>query len=316
MYSAFKMLSFLIFATASIFISKYIYDKKHKPTYIFIECDDVKDRIVPVPIEYIDFEGKTQLGHLYVMDAVAEETQVAFAELKKINFPVFCIRNKDDYRPAKDTCLQYENTTGAFSPRKIVNSKTGRRSSHSYGLAIDINPLQNPYIGIDPVKETLMAKTIPSGGVHYINRTPIRPGKEPRKGIIDEKIAQIMDKYGFNIWGGYYDFPIDYMHFQLSSSMAVMLVNMSTADSKKFFKIHVKLNRLLRKYGMNQDNKDIVDFLYQELYPSKKDTNAEELAEIYKANPKHFFEITTKIIKGYESALLETQKNTNNKKRK
>jgi hypothetical protein len=85
---------------------------------------------------------------------------------------------------------------------------------HSYGLAIDINPVQNPYLSIG---ENGIVKVHPSAGVEFLNRSNIRPG-------MLEPVIHIFEKYGFTVWGGKWNNPIDYHHFEVPRSQVVNLV--------------------------------------------------------------------------------------------
>ncbi|NND35346.1 MAG: M15 family metallopeptidase, partial [Saprospiraceae bacterium] len=82
---------------------------------------------------------------------------------------------------------------------------TDRWSSHAYGAAIDINPGQNPYV-LNPDQSDF--KVFPSGGERFLDRGNIRIG-------MVEPIVHIFKKHGFTEWGGEWESPLDYHHFQV-----------------------------------------------------------------------------------------------------
>ncbi len=79
-------------------------------------------------------------------------------------------------------------------------------------MAIDINPIQNPYL--KPSSEG--AKVLPPMGSFYINRDNIRAG-------MVEPIKEIFLNNGFTLWGGNWNDPIDWMHFQVTREAAEKL---------------------------------------------------------------------------------------------
>jgi hypothetical protein len=95
------------------------------------------------------------------------------------------------------------DNTSAFNCRPITGSATGF-SVHSYGRAIDLNPLENPY-----VKGTTV---LPPAGKAFTNRAKVRPGVI-RSG---DRIAKAFTKHGFK-WGGNWKSLKDYQHFEIPS---------------------------------------------------------------------------------------------------
>ncbi len=87
-------------------------------------------------------------------------------------------------------------------------------SKHAYGVAIDINPLQNPYISYP---EEVSANILPpSSSKFFVNRNNNRPNKKQRAGMA-ENVIDVFARHGFIIWGGDWDTPIDYQHFEVGS---------------------------------------------------------------------------------------------------
>jgi hypothetical protein len=92
-----------------------------------------------------------------------------------------------------------DNTSG-FNCRNAVTSGPPQWSVHAYGEAIDVNPLENPYIDGGVV--------MPTAGTAYVNRAPYRPGMAVPGGQLVEAFASV----GWQ-WGGWWTSSPDYQHF-------------------------------------------------------------------------------------------------------
>ena len=91
------------------------------------------------------------------------------------------------------------NNSHAFNFRYIAG--TNRISRHGFGMAIDINPIQNPYI---------RGSTIwPASGAEYLDRSYVRPGM-----IIQGDVVYTTFTSRGWIWGGHWTVPRDYHHFE------------------------------------------------------------------------------------------------------
>jgi hypothetical protein len=113
---------------------------------------------------------------------------------------------------------------------------------HAYGLAIDINPLQNPYAKRAGDKLVFS----PPAGVRYANRLNDRPGKAPVPGLA-ESVIDVFANEGFLIWGGYWDDPIDYQHFQVSGRLAEQLARLPQPQAQLLFEQYVGRYRDCRR---------------------------------------------------------------------
>ncbi|MBN8512528.1 MAG: M15 family metallopeptidase [Rickettsiales bacterium] len=175
------------------------------------ECPFASDRLRLLDVEHFNFNGDLLDGKLVVLDRVAVKVISIFKELKTVRFPIHQVKLIDHYHYNDDESMAANNSS-AFNFRNIANSD--RLSMHSYGLAIDINPVQNPYLTIE---ENGIVKVHPSAGVDFLNRSNIRPG-------MLETVVHIFEKYGFTVWGGKWNNPIDYHHFEVPRSQVVNLV--------------------------------------------------------------------------------------------
>lgn len=187
------------------------------------------DRLAVVRFPYIDFSGaRHDDGEIMVLAAVAPEVSQLFHSLYQRRFPLARARLIEHYQ-GDDAASMQDNNTSAFNSRQI--SGGGPPSLHAYGLAIDINPLQNPYVRPDGPG---VVRFSPPAGVAYMNRLASRPGKPARPGMA-ESVVRLFAQQGFTIWGGYWDTPLDYQHFQFSRGMAERLAALPEAQARKLF---------------------------------------------------------------------------------
>lgn len=235
-------------------------------------CGDVIDRLVLIKdIEYYGLDGKLRNnGRIVVMDVVAESIIKILDDLKKIKFPFYKIGSNSGYKTVnywfffkKKIPITDYNYTAAYSCRAMASG--GNKSIHSYGLAIDVNPLFNPYLHINH-KDKKVSFIIPKDGIYYLNMIKERLDKPTIAGKIDQKVVDIFKYHGWSVWGGYWDFPIDSMHFQIPNQMAKLLAKMDYEDSKKLYDIHVKY---VRNFG-NNINFKANDLFLSELYKTDR----------------------------------------------
>ena len=176
------------------------------------ECPVQIERLKLVAISHYDFLGNIKIGQLVVLDKIAENTLKIFEQLLIVKFPIKSIKPIDSYDGNDDLSMS-DNNSSCFNFRPIAGSDL--LSIHSYGLAIDINPVQNPFIEIDD--ETGDVAIFPKEGAKYLNRSNIRAG-------MVEPIIEIFTRYGFE-WGGNWNSPIDYHHFQIPRKHALKLIS-------------------------------------------------------------------------------------------
>jgi hypothetical protein len=105
----------------------------------------------PVPLRdlrylnltYRGFDGRDHTGELIVHKSVAKEVTRIFEDLYNMNYPIRKMRLVSDYGGSDFQSIEADNTS-AFNCRRATGSKGWSR--HSFGKAIDINPIENPYI--------------------------------------------------------------------------------------------------------------------------------------------------------------------------
>lgn len=149
-----------------------------------------------------DLSGRTSEGELICNVRIAESLTDIFKTLFTENYPIEKIRLIDEY-DADDELSMSDNNSSCFNFRYV--SYTNRISLHGYGMAVDINPLYNPYI-----KEVDGKKVIaPANSADFEDRTKNFPYKIEE----DDLCCRLFAEHGFK-WGGK-DLPgeKDYQHF-------------------------------------------------------------------------------------------------------
>jgi hypothetical protein len=216
-------------------------------------CDDMKthhvlnpeapvncDRLRIVRFSYFGFDGRIHDdGELVVMDAVATHVLRIFVMLRNRHFPIAKALLLNHYEGNDDASMA-DNNTSAFNVRPFTGG--GPLSVHAYGLAIDLNPVQNPYA--KRADNSLVFS--PPRGVDYNNRLDDRPWKDRRAGMAESVVDLFADE-GFLIWGGYWDDPVDYQHFQVSRKLAEQLARLSSAEATAIFEKRVQQYRKCRR---------------------------------------------------------------------
>ena len=163
-------------------------------TYGKITYDDLKY----VRVKYYDFDNIIhEDGELIVNKEVALEVLKIFYELYLGEYQINKIRLADDYSADDDLSMR-DNNTSAFNFRNVENSN--KLSWHCFGLAIDINPLYNPYV--------IGGKIYPNTAKKYSDRSKEFVGKIDH----NDYAYKIFTKYGWK-WGGDFLYSKDYQHF-------------------------------------------------------------------------------------------------------
>jgi len=160
---------------------------------ISADCPEwILNNQVLVDILYLDFNGELQQGQLVADARVIDDLQLLFMQMLLLGFPLesvipICEFGWDDVESMR--C----NNTSVFNYRVVPG--TDRLSRHAYGLAIDINPVQNPYYSNGSIS--------PEGAVY----DPSVPGT-----LYDgHPVVELMRFLGWR-WGGDWS-EKDYQHF-------------------------------------------------------------------------------------------------------
>lgn len=176
------------------------------------ECPVGIERLKLLEVSHYNFVHTISTGQLIVLDKISQAVLNIFEELLVLKFPINSIKTMDEFR-GNDELSMATNNSSCFNFRPI--NGTDKLSMHSYGLAIDINPVQNPFIMIDKTSNNI--KVLPEQSVDFLNR------HNKREGMV-EPIVEIFRKYGFSEWGGNWNTPIDYHHFQVPRKAVAELI--------------------------------------------------------------------------------------------
>lgn len=157
-------------------------------------------RLRRVEIDYLGMDTQTHRGELIVHEDVVPEVIEIFEQLRQARYPIEKMQTPDHYPGADDELSMRDNNTSAFNCRDIPG--TGNWSLHAYGRAIDINPLLNPYIDSTGAFQ-------PANAAPYLDRNRLDPGL-----LHDgDPAVQIFTDRGWR-WGGDWQTPKDYQHFE------------------------------------------------------------------------------------------------------
>ncbi len=151
-----------------------------------------------VTVSYWNFSGDVREGPLVLHKQVANDVLWVFRQLFRARFPIHRIDLAP--RPGPIDWNSTRNLTSSFNCRAATGNP-GVLSEHSYGWAVDINPLQNPYVRLDG--SVLRAAAKP-----YRDRSRDRPGMIHPGDVVVRSFAHI----GWE-WGGNWHTLKDYMHF-------------------------------------------------------------------------------------------------------
>lgn len=149
-----------------------------------------------VTVTYRDFGGAAATGELVVHADVADSVVAVFGDLFAQGYPIRSMRLVDDFDGSDDASMAADNTS-AFNCRPI--SRGVGWSEHAYGRAIDLNPVENPY-----VRGSLV---LPPEGEPYAAR-PDAPGVVHA----GDGVVRAFAAHGWQ-WGGSWTSPVDYQHF-------------------------------------------------------------------------------------------------------
>jgi hypothetical protein len=151
-------------------------------------------------MRHLGFDGRARQGRMIVHEDAAGAVVSVFRKLYEARFPIRRMKLVDAYGSDDFRSIEADNTS-AFNCRPATGS--GNWSMHAYGLAIDLNPLENPYVS--------GGRTSHRRSVPYLDRS------KRRKGTIHDGdiVVRTFESIGWS-WGGYWSEPTDYQHFSAS----------------------------------------------------------------------------------------------------
>jgi hypothetical protein len=152
-------------------------------------------------------DGATYTGQLIVNKNAAAPLARVFAKLYELRFPIRHLQLDDAYGP-KTSQPADGDISGSFECRQAVpspcsgGSGTGHWSNHAYGLAVDLNPVENPYVGCGATRD--------HASLPYLDRTRIRPG------MVTPAVVRAFASIGWGWGGSWTGSTKDYMHFSFN----------------------------------------------------------------------------------------------------
>jgi len=158
-----------------------------------------------VDVVYYSFDGKIHKGQLVIDGRLVEDIREVFRVALEYKFPigsVIPISHDRFFKNGKwneDDLSMLANNTSAFNYRVVTGGKS--LSKHAYGFAIDINPLQNPYI---------KGKTVLPPNAVY---DTLKPGTL----VYDSPVVKTFIRLGWT-WGGKWKSLKDYQHFEITKT--------------------------------------------------------------------------------------------------
>jgi hypothetical protein len=154
-------------------------------------------------LKYLDFKGETREGEMIVHKTVASEVVNIFNELYTISYPIHKMKLVAAYKANDWQSIEAGNTS-AFNCRNATGSK--KWSKHSYGKAIDINPIENPYV-------SRSGRISHKASLQYRKRVHKNNTSSDKALLLKyDKATQIFKNYGWK-WGGDWSGVKDYQHF-------------------------------------------------------------------------------------------------------
>jgi len=156
-----------------------------------------------IRLSYVGFDRRAHTGLIVVNASVVKQVIKVFAILYHARFPIMRMEPVDAFSGSDPRSMAADNTSG-FNCRRAVAPGPPRWSMHAYGLAIDVNTVQNPYIEAG-------VGVRPRAGAAYVNRSDIRPGMAYPGGTL----VSAFNSIGWG-WGGYWAGSPDYQHFSVN----------------------------------------------------------------------------------------------------
>ncbi len=172
-------------------------------------CPVLLSQLRLLTVRYLGFDGRAHTGELVVNDAQAGRLQQVFAHLYAIRFPIRHMAFSDTYGPSSgrprdgDVTASFECRQAVASPcNGMASTGTGSWSEHAYGEAVDLNPVENPYVGCGMTRDRT--------ALSYLDRSRIR------RGMVTSQVLEIFHQIGWGWGGSWTGSTKDYMHFSVT----------------------------------------------------------------------------------------------------
>jgi len=158
-------------------------------------------------VTYHGFDGRSHTGRLVVNRSAAVPLARVFRRLYRLHFPIRHLSIAAAYGPARSRPAD-NDISGSFECRQAVPSPcvggtgTGTWSEHAYGEAVDLNPLENPYVGCGQTRDP--------------KARPFFDRSRHRRGMVTGAVVRAFRSVGWGWGGSWAGSTKDYMHFSAS----------------------------------------------------------------------------------------------------
>jgi D-alanyl-D-alanine carboxypeptidase len=155
-------------------------------------------------VSYYGFDGSSHTGQLVVNQSAAAPLARVFRQLYRLRFPIRHMSLSDAYGPARARPADGD-VSGSFDCKQAIPSPclggtgTGTWSEHAFGEAVDLNPVENPYVGC--------GQTHDPASRPYLNRS------RHRRGMVTSAVVHAFRSIGWGWGGNFTGSTKDYTHF-------------------------------------------------------------------------------------------------------
>ncbi|MGH9278429.1 MAG: M15 family metallopeptidase [Acidimicrobiales bacterium] len=167
-------------------------------------CPLPPERLRMLRVSIWGFDGRPATGTIVIGAAHVEAVEAVFRTLYDEKFPIRRMEPVDAFGGDDRASMAADNTSG-FNCRNAVASGPPRWSAHAFGEAIDLNPVENPYLQGGEVQ--------PPDGASFLDRSQYRPGM-----VIDGGVATTAFAAAGWSWGGRWGSTPDYQHFSVTGA--------------------------------------------------------------------------------------------------
>jgi hypothetical protein len=173
-------------------------------TFWHTGCPVTLSQLRLLTVTHWGFDGRARRGQLVVNEHAAAPLARVFRQLYELRFRIRHMRSDDAYGPSRSRPADGD-ITASFECRQAVPSPctggtgTGTWSMHAYGEAVDLNPVENPYVGCGMTRDRSARR--------YLDRS------HHRRGMVTPAVVAAFRSIGWG-WGGAWSGSTkDYMHF-------------------------------------------------------------------------------------------------------
>lgn len=163
-------------------------------------CPVGPSSLTTIAVNYWGFDSRVHRGVMIIRSSLASRVVRGFGEALRVDFPIRRMDNPNLWGGNDPRQMAADNTSG-FNCRKVVGDPY-TESPHSYGIALDVNTVENPYR--DP-----NGTWWPSNGRSYISRSAARRGMLYYSSTLTSELRSEIF-----FWGGLWNPGRDYQHFE------------------------------------------------------------------------------------------------------